>query len=90
MASNGGGGGGASTSAGQLMAIMGDLDTVTGFLLGGIAQKDARGQNFFVVDESTSCSVAKDLFCFLGCVCLLCYYVICHAINCHCLFPLTQ
>ena len=48
-------GGGAATTSGQLMSVIGDLDTVTGFLLGGVAQKDAKGQNFLVVDESTLC-----------------------------------
>lgn len=36
-----------------LVGIIGDKDTVTGFLLAGIGCKDQKGTNFLVVDENT-------------------------------------
>ena len=36
----------------KLIAVIGDQDTVTGFLLAGIGQRDADGPNFLVVDAS--------------------------------------
>mmetsp|Transcript_679 Transcript_679/g.821 ORF Transcript_679/g.821 Transcript_679/m.821 type:complete len:117 (-) Transcript_679:940-1290(-) len=38
---------------GKLIAVIGDEDTVTGFLLAGIGQRGARGSNFMVVDSKT-------------------------------------
>mmetsp|Transcript_4984 Transcript_4984/g.10998 ORF Transcript_4984/g.10998 Transcript_4984/m.10998 type:complete len:122 (-) Transcript_4984:92-457(-) len=37
---------------GGLIAIIGDEDTVTGFLLAGVGHRDAKGQNFLVVDPA--------------------------------------
>ena len=36
----------------KIICVIGDEDTVTGFLLAGIGQRDARGSNFLVVDAS--------------------------------------
>ena len=36
----------------KLICVIGDEDTVTGFLLAGVGQRDARGANFLVVDAS--------------------------------------
>lgn len=33
-----------------LIAVIGDEDTVTGFLLAGVGHRDKKGSNFFVVD----------------------------------------
>ena len=38
----------------KLICVIGDEDTVTGFLLAGVGQKDARGANYLVVDASES------------------------------------
>ena len=38
---------------GKLIAVIGDEDTVTGFLLAGVGQRDAQGSNFLVVDAKT-------------------------------------
>lgn len=41
-------------SGGYLIAIIGDEDTATGFLLAGVGEKEATsGSNYFVVDDST-------------------------------------
>ena len=38
-----------------LVGVIGDKDTVTGFLLAGIGEKDSKGKsNFLVVEEDTS------------------------------------
>ena len=36
----------------KLICVMGDEDTLTGFLLAGVGQRDAKGANFLVVDAS--------------------------------------
>ena len=42
-------------SAGRLLAIMADVDTVSGYLLAGIGDASAtQGPNFFVVSNTTS------------------------------------
>ncbi|KMS93308.1 hypothetical protein BVRB_032790, partial [Beta vulgaris subsp. vulgaris] len=38
--------------AGALLAIIGDEDTVTGFLLAGVGDRTAGAPNFLVVDNS--------------------------------------
>lgn len=38
----------------KIICVIGDEDTVTGFLLAGIGQRDAHGANFLVVDASAS------------------------------------
>ena len=52
----GGGGGGevAEEDPGKLIAIIGDEDTVTGFLLAGVGQRDSAGANFLVVDAKAA------------------------------------
>ena len=35
--------------SGKLIAVIGDEDTVTGFLLAGVGHRNAEGQNFLVV-----------------------------------------
>jgi V-type H+-transporting ATPase subunit F len=39
---------------GLLIAVIGDEDTVTGFLLAGVGQRDSQGANFLVVDAKTT------------------------------------
>lgn len=40
-------------SSSTLVAVIGDEDTVTGFLLAGIGERNSKGEaNFLVVDES--------------------------------------
>lgn len=48
---------------GKLMAVIGDEDTCTGFLLGGIGELNkSRQPNFLVVDKNTSVSQIEDSF----------------------------
>ena len=42
-------------SGGKIVAVLGDEDTVTGFLLAGVGQRDVAGTNFLAV-TSSSCS----------------------------------
>jgi hypothetical protein len=42
----------AEEAADKVICVMGDEDTVTGFLLAGVGQRDAKGANFLVVDAS--------------------------------------
>ncbi|NXV59577.1 VATF ATPase, partial [Molothrus ater] len=53
---------------GKLIAVMGDEDTVTGFLLGGIGELDKhRRPNFLVVEKETSLAEIEETFrCRLG------------------------
>ncbi|NXP41820.1 VATF ATPase, partial [Leiothrix lutea] len=52
---------------GKLIAVMGDEDTVTGFLLGGIGELDKhRRPNFLVVEKETSLAEIEETF---RCVC---------------------
>lgn len=48
--------------AGKLVAVIGDEDTVTGFLLAGIGQRDVAGTNFFTVTSKTKQSDIEDNF----------------------------
>jgi len=42
-----------TTAASTLVAVIGDEDTVTGFLLAGIGERNSKGEtNFLCVDES--------------------------------------
>jgi len=53
----------AAAQKGKLLAVIGDEDTCTGFLLGGIGELDKnRRPNFFVVDKSTSVSDIEEAF----------------------------
>ena len=46
-----------------LVAVIGDKDTVTGFLLAGIGEKDQKGNsNFLVVEEDTSAKEIEESF----------------------------
>lgn len=48
---------------GKLLAVIGDEDTVVGFMLGGIGQLNkARKPNFFVVEKNTSISEIEEAF----------------------------
>ncbi|CAK5084561.1 unnamed protein product [Meloidogyne enterolobii] len=48
---------------GKLMAVIGDEDTVVGFLLGGIGQiNKARKSNFLIVDKNTHVSEIEEAF----------------------------
>ncbi|CAL8468611.1 g8151 [Coccomyxa elongata] len=48
---------------GSLLAIIGDEDTVTGFLLAGVGNVDLRKKtNFLVVNEKTSVKKIEDSF----------------------------
>ena len=42
----------AAEAANKVIGVIGDEDTVTGFLLAGVGQKDAKGTNFLVVGAS--------------------------------------
>mmetsp|Transcript_3121 Transcript_3121/g.7314 ORF Transcript_3121/g.7314 Transcript_3121/m.7314 type:complete len:122 (-) Transcript_3121:28-393(-) len=44
----------------QLVAVIGDEDTVTGFLLAGVGHRDAEGSNFLVVDGDTHLTLLED------------------------------
>ncbi|XP_065194859.1 V-type proton ATPase subunit F-like [Sycon ciliatum] len=53
----------AQTRAGRLLAVIGDEDTCTGFLLGGIGEINSKRQpNFFVVKKDTPVSEIEDAF----------------------------
>ncbi|XP_030330186.1 V-type proton ATPase subunit F [Strigops habroptila] len=48
---------------GKLIAVLGDEDTVTGFLLGGIGELDKhRKPNFLVVEKETSLAEIEEAF----------------------------
>jgi len=52
-----------SMAKGKLISIIGDEDTCTGFLLGGIGELDKhRKPNFLVVDKNTSVSDVEEAF----------------------------
>ncbi|TPP63574.1 V-type proton ATPase subunit F [Fasciola gigantica] len=54
---------GISAARGKLIAVIGDEDTCTGFLLGGIGELDKnRRPNFFTVDKDTSLSAVEEAF----------------------------
>jgi len=53
----------ASAAKGKLIAVIGDEDTCTGFLLGGIGELNrARQPNFMVVDKNTSVTEIEECF----------------------------
>ena len=63
----GSGGCGSATAAmagrGKLIAVVGDEDTVTGFLLGGVGELNAqRKPNFLVVEKETSVAEIEETF----------------------------
>ena len=49
-------------ASGKLVAIIGDEDTVTGFLLAGVGQRDTTGANFLTVTAKTKQSEIEDTF----------------------------
>uniref|UniRef100_H0X1C7 V-type proton ATPase subunit F n=1 Tax=Otolemur garnettii TaxID=30611 RepID=H0X1C7_OTOGA len=52
---------------GKLIAVIGDEDTVTGFLLGGIGELNKnRHPNFLVVEKDTTINEIEDTFRLLG------------------------
>jgi ATP synthase (F/14-kDa) subunit len=51
-----------SRPGGSLVAVIGDEDTATGFLLAGVGENNATlGPNYFVVDSSTLASLSRPL-----------------------------
>eukprot|EP01135_Chromosphaera_perkinsii_P006807 Nk52_evm8s598 gene=Nk52_evmTU8s598 len=53
----------ASQRDNSLISVIGDEDTVTGFLLAGIGNVDAkRRSNFFIVDKDSQTSAIEDTF----------------------------
>ncbi|XP_074428062.1 V-type proton ATPase subunit F [Larus michahellis] len=53
----------AMAGRGKLIAVMGDEDTVTGFLLGGVGELDKhRRPNFLVVEKETSLAEIEETF----------------------------
>merc|ERR1719231_1366015 len=46
----------------RLIAVIGDEDTVTGFLLAGTGQRDAKGCNYLVVASKTKRSQIEQAF----------------------------
>lgn len=52
-----------SREGGYLIAVIGDEDTATGFLLAGIGQNDTNGSNYFVVDpKDTPAQAIEEAF----------------------------
>lgn len=52
-----------SSAKGKLISVIGDEDTCTGFVLGGIGELNKqRSPNFLVVDKSTSVSEIEEAF----------------------------
>ncbi|GAB5034131.1 v-type f subunit [Nannochloropsis oceanica] len=47
---------------GKLVAVIGDEDTVTGFLLAGVGHRTMEGANFLVVKNDTPASVVEEAF----------------------------
>ena len=47
---------------GKLVAVIGDENTCTGFLLAGVGETRAAKSNFFVVDQETPKSAIEDCF----------------------------
>eukprot|EP01041_Mallomonas_annulata_P015917 gene15917-33524_t len=48
--------------SGKLVAVIGDEDTVTGFILAGVGHRTVEGQNFLVVKADTDISVIEESF----------------------------
>ena len=47
----------------NLIAVIGDEDTVTGFLLAGIGERNTKGEtNFLIVDNKTTPKQIEDTF----------------------------
>ena len=53
----------AQAQRGKLLAVIGDEDTVVGFMLGGIGQLNkARKPNYFIVEKGTSVMEIEESF----------------------------
>ena len=52
----------AARTKGQLIGVIGDEDTVTGFMLAGVGHRDARGSNFLVVTKNTKVDQIEETF----------------------------
>lgn len=53
----------ASMQKGKILAVIGDEDTVVGFLLGGIGQLNkARKPNYLIVDKNTTVTEIEEAF----------------------------
>lgn len=48
--------------AGKLVAVIGDEDTVTGFLLAGVGHRNAEGANFLIVKQDTQLQQVEETF----------------------------
>ena len=48
--------------SGKLVAVIGDEDTVVGFLLAGVGHRNVDGQNFLVVKPETEVSQVEEVF----------------------------
>ncbi|KHN87453.1 putative V-type proton ATPase subunit F [Toxocara canis] len=52
-----------SAQKGKILAVIGDEDTVVGFLLGGVGELNkARKPNYMIVDKTTSVSEIEETF----------------------------
>ena len=59
--------GGGASADGSYLAIMGDEDTITGFLLAGVGNVDLRkNSNFLIVNESKDFHLCKMLLPYLA------------------------
>eukprot|EP00529_Nitzschia_sp_RCC80_P035014 CAMPEP_0113454958 /NCGR_PEP_ID=MMETSP0014_2-20120614/8130_1 /TAXON_ID=2857 /ORGANISM="Nitzschia sp." /LENGTH=115 /DNA_ID=CAMNT_0000346377 /DNA_START=957 /DNA_END=1304 /DNA_ORIENTATION=+ /assembly_acc=CAM_ASM_000159 len=47
---------------GKLVAVIGDEDTVTGFLLAGVGHRTAQGSNFLIVKQDTQPATIEETF----------------------------
>ena len=47
---------------GKLVAVIGDEDTVTGFLLAGVGHRTAEGANFLIVKQDTQLQQVEEAF----------------------------
>ena len=47
---------------GKLVAVIGDEDTVTGFLLAGVGHRNAEGANFLIVKRDTQLQQVEEAF----------------------------
>jgi V-type H+-transporting ATPase subunit F len=52
--------------SGKLIAVIGDEDTVVGFLLAGIGHRTSDGENFLVVKNDTETKLIEDTFTAFG------------------------
>lgn len=51
-----------SPEGGSLLCVIGDEDTVTGFLLAGVGEVSAKRKNFLIVDNKTKLPQIEDAF----------------------------